>query len=704
MSSKRSILNRVLYLNLTMAVVLTLVFLCTSGLYTRQLTRERYNLASTTLTKVNTDFQLEMNRLDSLLTLCLQDSSLVFSISDRLATSFFLDNAEDAASRLSLIRQSLPYAKLVYLYTHNSDKVVRDNGSLYKGKDFSRIVLDKTVEDISQLPDGLSFFQDSTALYVKNLYSHGYVAVELDLSKFANINKTIGDQFLGYVIQQKDGRCILENSSVPLSEEQLSAALDGGLIGVNGTKYYCVSAPMNILPYTGLVLINNDALMLPLHYMYLVMVIAFGVLLASSLLLVVLNYKIYLPLRKFTSQFSDSRENEISIIENEIHDLLSEINTLSQHSKEQIPEKIALHYLLCGGSQLDEGSLKLLEEKYPYYMIMALAIQKDSGIEDLLFTSSLEKTLTSQFALKFISLDKFSFAVLARPEDKEEILAGLQEAAEEASKTTRLFAGIREYCTDIRELQTEYRLAENCLLSAQVLPMENFAFQENAAVLPRKRLGQEVQNRLFEYARNGALDQLLPELKEIFYPAGGCSLSDCRFHYQEVWAVFEKACLARKKAIPHMAEEIPLYNPEYLCQQLTRIATESFPSRREQPQNMQQCMEKYIADHLSEPLTLDTVAEAFSITPVYLSSWFKKNLGVNFLNYISAARMERAGELLCQPNPPKIYEVALAVGIDNTATFIRQFKKHTGLTPSQYQKERLLQKQQGALLGGKTLS
>lgn len=120
---------------------------------------------------------------------------------------------------------------------------------------------------------------------------------------------------------------------------------------------------------------------------------------------------------------------------------------------------------------------------------MALAIQKDSGIEDLLFTSSLEKTLTSQFALKFISLDKFSFAVLARPEDKEEILAGLQEAAEEASKTTRLFAGIREYCTDIRELQTEYRLAENCLLSAQVLPMENFAFQENAAVLPRKTAG-----------------------------------------------------------------------------------------------------------------------------------------------------------------------------------------------------------------------
>ena len=48
--------------------------------------------------------------------------------------------------------------------------------------------------------------------------------------------------------------------------------------------------------------------------------------------------------------------------------------------------------------------------------------------------------------------------------------------------------------------------------------------------------------------------------------------------------------------------------------------------------------------------------------------------------------MQRAIELLCQANPPKIYEIAMAVGIDNTATFIRQFKKYTGTTPSQYPK------------------
>ena len=48
--------------------------------------------------------------------------------------------------------------------------------------------------------------------------------------------------------------------------------------------------------------------------------------------------------------------------------------------------------------------------------------------------------------------------------------------------------------------------------------------------------------------------------------------------------------------------------------------------------------------------------------------------------------MQYATELLCQNNPPKIYEIATAVGIENTTTFIRQFKKYTGITPSQYQK------------------
>lgn len=693
MKSKKSMLRSILHVNLTMVLLLTILFVSTSGLYARQLAGERYNLANTTLAKLNKDFQLEMQRLNSLLTLCIEDPSIVYTLSDKLDPAFFLDNAQEASAKLTLMYQSLPYAKTVFLYTRTTQRVVRDNGSLFDEDNFIKLVLNKSddtsLTNIRDLPDGLYQYSPSRALYVKNLYRHGYIAVQIDLTNFANINKTLGSNFLGYVIQE-DGRCLICNAKLPLSEEQIAQILkkDSDFITIEDTKYYCVSAEMNLYPYTGVVLINNDSLMYPLHYMYMVMGIAFVILCASLLLLILLNLKVYMPLKRFTSQFNNSNDNEISIIENQIHELLLEINSLNQNTEvtERIPERIALYYLLSGGAQLDEDILASLEEKYPYYMTLALALQKQSGADDISFAALLEKELTSRFSLKFISMNKHDFVLVAKPEDKEAILSDLESLLEEADPSTQLFVGIREYCTDIKELHTEYKLASNCLSASLVTAGKRFCFCENAKPPRRTYLGLEKHNRLFEYARNNAPDSLIQELEQIFYPAQGLSLADFHNYYEEVLSVFEKACAAKKISPPSLSDSTFAYNTDYMYQTLCTLAKQLFRSAGEYPADMKMRMEEYISQHLSEPLTLDTVADAFSISPVYLSSWFKKNMNINFLTYVSTARMEHAIRLLCQPNPPRIYEVATAVGIDNTTTFIRQFKKHTGVTPSQYQK------------------
>lgn len=103
MKSKKSMLRSILYVNLTMVLVLTILFVSTSSLYARQLARERYNLANTTLAKLNKDFQLEMQRLNSLLTLCVADPSIVYALSDRLDPAFFLDNSQEASAKLTLM-------------------------------------------------------------------------------------------------------------------------------------------------------------------------------------------------------------------------------------------------------------------------------------------------------------------------------------------------------------------------------------------------------------------------------------------------------------------------------------------------------------------------------------------------------------------------------------------------------------------------
>ena len=86
------------------------------------------------------------------------------------------------------------------------------------------------------------------------------------------------------------------------------------------------------------------------------------------------------------------------------------------------------------------------------------------------------------------------------------------------------------------------------------------------------------------------------------------------------------------------------------------------------------------------PLSLETIAAAFDITPVYLSSWFKKNMGINLSTHIANVRMEEAKRLLVENRSLKVQEVAETVGIPSISTFIRQFKNYTGITPDQYRK------------------
>lgn len=58
---------------------------------------------------------------------------------------------------------------------------------------------------------------------------------------------------------------------------------------------------------------------------------------------------------------------------------------------------------------------------------------------------------------------------------------------------------------------------------------------------------------------------------------------------------------------------------------------------------------KYIADHFRENIMLADVANMLHITPVYLSTIFKKEEGQNFSEYIIQYRMNIAKELLKKP-------------------------------------------------------
>jgi len=99
-----------------------------------------------------------------------------------------------------------------------------------------------------------------------------------------------------------------------------------------------------------------------------------------------------------------------------------------------------------------------------------------------------------------------------------------------------------------------------------------------------------------------------------------------------------------------------------------------------------QQIKQYIEDHYSDvELSLTMLSERYEISPKYLSRMFHETFGMKFIEFVTQVRMEKAERLLNQSDDA-IQDIGRAVGYDQSLTFIRVFKKHTGETPGQYRK------------------
>ena len=55
---------------------------------------------------------------------------------------------------------------------------------------------------------------------------------------------------------------------------------------------------------------------------------------------------------------------------------------------------------------------------------------------------------------------------------------------------------------------------------------------------------------------------------------------------------------------------------------------------------------EYIESHYMEPLTLEIMAGVVHMNSYYFSSYFKKNMGINFKDYLGQVRLRHALPLL----------------------------------------------------------
>lgn len=155
-----------------------------------------------------------------------------------------------------------------------------------------------------------------------------------------------------------------------------------------------------------------------------------------------------------------------------------------------------------------------------------------------------------------------------------------------------------------------------------------------------------------------------------------------RLEYMKSIQRLEEALRSREFAASRLADT--------LCQQLlievnrdilrSRTAQEERDSYRVDPK-VEEIL-KYIALHLEEDLTVDSLAKRFYLSRYYLMHRFKAVSGYTVHQYISQKRLLRAGELIRSGVP--VMKAAEQAGFSEYSTFLRAFQNTFHMSPREF--------------------
>lgn len=119
------------------------------------------------------------------------------------------------------------------------------------------------------------------------------------------------------------------------------------------------------------------------------------------------------------------------------------------------------------------------------------------------------------------------------------------------------------------------------------------------------------------------------------------------------------------------------------CSAIARLPNEvRFRAPPEGHQVLQPAM-NHIGANYSEKITEEVLAFLCNLTPSAFSRLFKRTLGITFQDYLAQYRLRESTRLLLNP-AANISDVAYSVGYRDPSYYARAFKKHLGVSPSQF--------------------
>ena len=116
---------------------------------------------------------------------------------------------------------------------------------------------------------------------------------------------------------------------------------------------------------------------------------------------------------------------------------------------------------------------------------------------------------------------------------------------------------------------------------------------------------------------------------------------------------------------------------------MSRLYAEAHERQNGKESGMFQPVLQHMAQHLGSSVTMEELGALVYMQPTYFIRRFRRCFGLPPMAYLNRMRMHKAMGLLAG-GQLTIDQIAHESGIQDASYFARIFKKHSGMTPSEY--------------------
>lgn len=172
---------------------------------------------------------------------------------------------------------------------------------------------------------------------------------------------------------------------------------------------------------------------------------------------------------------------------------------------------------------------------------------------------------------------------------------------------------------------------------------------------------------------------LFPDLSGIFHAMlpkepilrGACEIDEVRYPIDQLTRLGGEEGDLIKTAYLHVL----------LSQVVSRLSLSPAQSYREK--DLGSRIIRYIYDHVSENITISSVAQEIGVSESHLSHLFAQQFHINFRRFINAVRIDKATMMMRDPFA-SLTQICDQCGFENMRTFRRAFVRETGSLPAAY--------------------